>query len=247
VSLFKGIVTEKIETTEISLKPMHLLARDYNSLEGVTLGITGQLIIDKKVPMPPGIFNDEVHLTSFMVSLKFDLSHFLGFRECHNEVLKARLDSLGMSKRDIVDLKTIGKEKETSGIARNIARLVLDGTLDRHYGLEYGTLLKVFEYEYRVRSALPTDVFFACILSETITAKKTYNMLNQGTNTPIVGYKPEARELERLLKGKEVAAMFSELNNRIVPPEETCALLDIIGAHSLVEQKARFYDFQPRK
>ncbi len=260
VSLFKGIVTEDICNDAISIKPMNVIAREYNSIEGLTLGITGNFILDNQRIIPAYIFEDKNALKNFLIITKFELSKVLGFRETHFRRISERVKELGISLNSYVYFPQLGTNLECVKFAKIFARDVTSGVMDAKFGLPYGSFLRVFEYESKLRCALPNDVLYASSLLDTIKAKKDRIAeneanylhalkLNNGSkgsspaHPSIIGHKQETKEVERLFKKKDIYLAVIELSDRSVPANEISVLLETIGIPELIKYRGRFFDF----
>lgn len=206
LSLFKGIVTDRLATEEIRVKPLRETALETNLMGGVTLRLTSKLLDDYE----PQIFSqikakaltERGLYLNFLMHVHSQLPKTLGFQVHSQKKTYDRMKELCPSLS--ADYQQPEKEHQlTVALTETLSAHIIDGSADMKYGLPKGTLFSVFELFANLKIALPNDVYAAKTFKDIIKNKMQLQE-SRLPNQPAVSYKNEQRAYDVLTKSKEM-------------------------------------------
>ena len=208
ITLFKGIVTGRIDEEKIARRKIPELAHEYNAIEGVAIGIVGNLIKDncnfKVFSSNPGAAGN------IMISTKFELSNFLGYREFHLQDIKKRMEDERIYDATHLDLPYLGEYSDAERFAKLLGELILTGKLDDKYRLPRGTLKAFFEYESKVRTFLPPDLMLCLAIEEMVKSKKKA----VAGKAQATSFKREEEIMRKIFKSKDILEAYGEMRKK---------------------------------
>lgn len=245
-----------IAEDRLPLKPKAEIAREYFLLERTIVGLITRFICDKKCDIPQELLKKEATIQKFVFNLKFELTYQLGFREMHLEEVTRRTGNLDSSTRSFLGFYEIGTDRAIARAGKILAAGIRDYSLDTHYGLSKGEILKLFEEENKRRVAIPGEVFYAKVLEDAMFSKqqrydeqkasfefgKKYGT-EKRTAIPFLSFKTEHRELEILYKNDGIRAMVAQFSRSFTEFDETNALLERIGINGIAQKSQFLYSF----
>jgi len=212
--LFKGIVTEHVGDDEIKIKPLPLVSLECNMIEGISMMAAGIMLIDHYTKQDPNYLarirsNKKAaeDLAEETKLLKCEISNALGYQDRHRSEINRRITDLHLKMFDKTFLYRQGCDRAITGIAKSACEKLLSCEADRRFKLPEGTLVRLFEYEAKLRAALPNDLFYLLTLDIMIDYKKNILHLKFGDR------KKEEAERENLLKDAKLAAMYAQMKH----------------------------------
>ncbi|MFA6489561.1 MAG: hypothetical protein WCT52_02665 [Candidatus Micrarchaeia archaeon] len=250
------ILEASVISDNLSLKPKVEIAREYYVFERVVLGLMTRFLMDNSEVIPKGALDSENSTSNFVFDLKFELAHSLGFSEPHLLEVSNRVKKLDIARSSCIGFYEIGSDKGLVKAADFLAAKIKSGEMDSQNKLPRGTILKIFEHENRLRSAVPSDLIYAKVLLDARKIKKDrYEAEKEefergrraGTDArkgiPLVSFKEEDRELQRMFKDREVEQMVGQFASAFTEFSEARRLLEQIGAGEVASRSKYFYEF----
>ena len=226
ISLFKGIVTEKLATDEVKIKPLSEIALEINAMRGATLGIVTKMVIGYNIQMPARFRRSTETRMDFALDFQFGLMHSLGLPAPNVQKIYKRMKETCPSVPDNYAATEI-REKDVVALAKEYVPFIADGSLDGKIGLPPGTCLRLLRIYSDLRMALPTDLYAAASFRSLIEENQKAEAQRQA-NQPIISFKNEQRAYEYLTKNREIRDVNNALGKSLTKKEVHDILLSLM-------------------
>ena len=254
--VLEDIPLESLAADNLQLKPKAEIAREFYLLDSVASGLVNRFITDNAELIPPDARKNDASIQKFLFNLESELLEHLGFGEIDLAVEAQNAMKLDQSTISCMYFYTIGENKAVVQAAKFLAGRILDYSLDEHYGLPKGEILRLFEEKNKRRVMIPNNVIYAKVLADTRRMKqeryeadkKEFERnkklgLDKRKGIPVLSFKDEDKELEKLNRALEVREMLPQFTGPFKEFGEANALLRQTGFEGIAQNSGFLYVF----